>query len=130
MTNKEIALSAINARIKDEQKNWNVYEEAMKKDFIQFFVQNADGAYKSKRLISELTKTAEFMDKLAEKDIPNEISNERDLHLKFLVNGRLTSNSTNYMYNIAYAYEMDIHQQLYRLYSMLYLRMNTNKEIR
>lgn len=120
MTNKEKALNAINGRIASEQKLFSSCEECMKKDFTQFFIQKADVAYKSRRMISELTDTATWIERVDEKDVLSHVKNERDLNLKFLVNGKLHNETTNSLYNLAQFYEMGNRQELYKFYSRLY----------
>ena len=120
MTNKEKALNAINGRIASEQKLFSSCEECMKKDFTQFFIQKADVAYKSRRMISELTDTATWIERVDEKDVLLHVKNERDLNLKFLVNGKLHNETTNSLYNLAQFYEMGNRQELYKFYSRLY----------
>ena len=120
MTNKEKALNAINGRIASEQKLFSSCEECMKKDFTQFFIQKADVAYKSRRMISELTDTATWVERVDEKDVLSHVKNERDLNLKFLVNGKLHNETTNSLYNLAQFYEMGNRQELYKFYSRLY----------
>ena len=44
MTDKEKALDTINGRIESEKKAFSSCEEFMKKDYTQFFVQQADKA--------------------------------------------------------------------------------------
>ncbi len=120
MTNKEKALNAINGRIASEQKLFSSCEECMKKDFTQFFIQKADVAYKSRRMISELTDTATWIERVDEKDVLSHVKNERDLNLKFMVNGKLHNETTNSLYNLAQFYEMGNRQELYKFYSRLY----------
>ena len=120
MTNKEKALNAINGRIASEQKLFSSCEECMKKDFTQFFIQKADVAYKSRRMISELTDTATWIERVDEKDVLSHVKNKRDLNLKFLVNGKLHNETTNSLYNLAQFYEMGNRQELYKFYSRLY----------
>ena len=120
MTNKEKALNAINGRIASEQKLFSTCEECMKKDFTQFFIQKADVAYKSRRMISELTDTATWIERVDEKDVLSHVKNKRDLNLKFLVNGKLHNETTNSLYNLAQFYEMENRQELYKFYSRLY----------
>ena len=120
MTNKEKALNAINGRIASEQKLFSSCDECMKKDFTQFFLQKADVAYKSRRMISELTDTATWIERVDEKDVLSHVKNERDLNLKFLVNGKLHNETTNSLYNLAQFYEMGNRQELYKFYSRLY----------
>ena len=120
MTNKEKALNAINGRIASEQKLFSSCEECMKKDFTQFFIQKADVAYKSRRMITELTDTATWIERVDEKDVLSHVKNERDLNLKFLVNGKLHNETTNSLYNLAQFYEMGNRQELYKFYSRLY----------
>lgn len=120
MTNKEKALNAINGRIASEQELFSSCEECMKKDFTQFFIQKADVAYKSHRMISELTDTATWIERVDEKDVLSHVKNERDLNLKFLVNGKLHNETTNSLYNLAQFYEMGNRQELYKFYSRLY----------
>ena len=120
MTNKEKALNAINGRIASEQKLFSSCEECMKKDFTQFFIQKADVAYKSRRMISELTDTATWIERVDEKDVLSHVKNERDLNFKFLVNGKLHNETTNSLYNLAQLYEMGNRQELYKFYSRLY----------
>ena len=117
---KEKALTAINGRIQSEQKNFNSCEEEMKTNFVNFFTLKADKAYKSYRMISELSETAAWIERVDEKDVLSHIKNERDLNLKFLVNGKLHHETTNSLYNLAQFYEMENRQELYKFYSRLY----------
>lgn len=117
---KEKALAAINGRIASEQKNFNSSEEAMKTNFVNFFTQKADKAYRSYRMISVLTDTAAWIEGVDEKNILSYIKSERDLNLKFLVNGKLHNETTNSLFNLAQLYEMENRQELYKFYSRLY----------
>ena len=120
MTNKEKALDAINGRIESEKKAFSSCEEFMKKDYTQFFVQQADKAYKAARMVTVLTDTAKWMENADENAIANMVASERDFHFKQLVNGRIMTESTSCLYNLSRSYELQMNQELYKFYLRLY----------
>lgn len=120
MTNKEKALDAINGRIESEKKVFSSCEEFMKKDYTQFFVQQADKAYKAARMVTLLTDTAKWMENADENAIADMVASERDFHFKQLVNGRIMTESTSCLYNLSRSYELQMNQELYKFYLRLY----------
>lgn len=126
MTNKEKALNTINGRIESEKKVFSSCEEFMKKDYTQFFVQQAGKAYKAARMVTVLTDTAKWMENADENAIADMVASERDFHFKQLVNGRIMTQSTSCLYNLSRSYELQMNQELYKFYLRLYNSLYKN----
>lgn len=127
---KNQILSAVNGRIQVLQKTVERVQTLMQENYRHFFCYESKETYKAYYL---LEKYNELKDEVERTDNPDELRNimkdGTDFYLGQLTNQALYASTTNQMVNLGMNVEKEAAHSLYKFYSHLRIRIETNNTI-